>query len=176
MAERNAFTDAIVEGLIDGGIERFVYVPSSHVAPMIRGLLECGVIGHLANREDEAVAIAGGMILGGVRTALLLQDNGFGNALTVLTTFAGAYHVGLPIVANRRGGLGEYNAMIHTFSEAVPELLHAAGIRVDSLQPSDPPPVWRSTSSAAFKLASDTHRPIVVLADVMHPAGEVMSS
>jgi sulfopyruvate decarboxylase subunit alpha len=176
MAERNAFTDAIVEGLLEAGIESFVYVPSSHVAPMIRGLQERGVSGHLANREDEAVAITGGMILGGVRTALLVQDNGFGNALTVLTTFARAYHVGLPIVANTRGGLGEYNAMIHTFSEAVPELLRAAGIRVDSLQPSDPIPVWRATSSAAVKLACDTHRPVVVLADVMHPAGEVMSS
>jgi sulfopyruvate decarboxylase subunit alpha len=176
MAERNSFTDAIVDGLIDRDIESFVYVPSSHVAPMIRGLLERGVPGHLANREDEAVAIAGGMLLGGARTALLIQDNGFGNALTVLTTFVKAYHVGLPIVANTRGGLGEYNAMIHTFSEAVPDLLHAAGIRAEVLGPSNPAPAWRATTAAAVKLATDTHRPVVVLADVMHPAGEVMSA
>lgn len=176
MADRNAFTDAIVDGLLDKQIESFVYVPSSHVAPMIRGLMERRIPGHLANREDEAVAIASGMILGGSRTALLIQDNGFGNALTVLTTFTKAYHIGLPIVANTRGGLGEYNAMIHTFSEAVPGLLHAAGIRAESLRPSDPPPVWRASTAAAVKLATDTHRPIVVLADVMHPAGEVMSS
>lgn len=176
MAQRNAFTDAIVDGLIDCRVQSFVYVPSSHVAPMIRHLLERGIPGHLANREDEAVAIAGGMILGGARTVLLMQDNGFGNALTALTTFVKAYHVGLPIVANTRGGLGEYNAMIHTFSEAVPDLLHAAGIRAEPLRPSDPPVVWRATTSAAVKLATDTHRPVVVLADVMHPAGEVMSS
>jgi hypothetical protein len=72
--------------------------------------------------------------------------------------------------------LGEYNAMIHTFSEAVPDLLHAAGIRAEFLGPSNPAPAWRATTAAAVKLATDSHRPVVVLADVMHPAGDVMSA
>ncbi len=49
-----------------------------------------------------------------------MQDNGFGNALTALTTFAVSYHLPLLIVANTRGGLGEYNSMIHTISAPVP--------------------------------------------------------
>jgi sulfopyruvate decarboxylase subunit alpha len=153
------------------GIEAFVYVPSSHVAPTIHFLQKKSVISYLANREDEAAAIAGGLVLGGRRAALIVQDNGFGNAMTVLATFVKAYHVGLPIVANTRGGLGEYNAMIHSYSESVPATLDAAGIRVDRLGPNDPVEYWRETAQAAGELAVMTHRPVVVLADVVHPAG-----
>ena len=58
----------------------------------------------------------GAMNLVGHRAAMLMQDNGFGNALTALTTWAIAYHLPLPIFANERGGLGEYNSIIHTIS------------------------------------------------------------
>lgn len=174
MAERTAFTDALGEGLVRWGIEAFVYVPSSHVAPIIHSLQQRGVGSYLANREDEAVAIAGGLVLGGRRAVLLIQDNGFGNAMTVLATFVKAYHVGLPIVANTRGGLGEYNAMIHSYSEAVPAMLEVAGIRVEPLGLNDSVEYWRQTATAACELATITHRPIVMLADVMHPAGGVL--
>jgi sulfopyruvate decarboxylase subunit alpha len=160
---------AVLDGLQDWGLERFVHVPSSHVAALIRGLEERGVPGLLANREDEAVGIAGGLRLSGARACVVMQDNGFGNALTALTTFAKAYHVGLPIVANTRGGVGEYNAMIHSFSESVPALLRAAGLRVEHLGPGHDPAAWRSTVGGACALAETTHRPVVVLLDLLHP-------
>lgn len=170
MSARSLRTDAVVAGLRDWSLETYVHVPSSHVAPVIAGLDEAGVPAVLANREEEAVGIAGGLALAGRRVALVMQDNGFGNALTALTTFAKAYHVGLPIVANTRGGLGEYNAMIHSFSEAVPDLLRAAGIRAERLGPAESPAVWRRTATACAELAVMTHRPVVLLMDVMHPA------
>ena len=170
MSGRTTRSDAVVDGLRDWGIEVFVHVPSSHVAPIIQGLEEGGVQSVLANREEEGVGIAGGLALAGRRVALVVQDNGFGNALTALTTFAKAYHVGLPIVANTRGGLGEYNAMIHSFSEAVPELLRAAGIRTESVGPAQSPALWRRTTTAMAELAVMTHRPVALLIDVMHPA------
>jgi sulfopyruvate decarboxylase subunit alpha len=162
-------SDAVVAGLADWGIETFVYVPSSHVASIITGLLDEGVRGLLVNREDEAVGVAGGLVMAGRRTAIVMQDNGFGNALTALTTFAKAYHVGLPIVANVRGGLGEYNAMIHSFSEGVPAMLAAAGVRVDRLGPGEPAPLWRTTTRAVAEHAAMTRRPVALLLDVMHP-------
>jgi sulfopyruvate decarboxylase subunit alpha len=172
MATRNAYSDAVADGLGDWGIEAFAYVPSSHVAPLIATLLERGVEGILCNREDEAAAVAGGLSLAGRRAALIIQDNGFGNALTVLTTFLGAYHVGLPILANTRGGPGEYNAMIHVFSDAVPELLRAAGIRAERVGPGHSPAVWRRCASSLAELAGTTHRPVALLMDVMHPVIE----
>ena len=169
MSDAGRRYEALVDGLVDWGAEAFVHVPSSHVAAVITGLEARGVRGLMANREEEAVGIAGGMALGGARVALVMQDNGFGNALTALTTFAQAYHLGIPIVANTRGGLGEYNAMIHTISGTVPELLRAAGIPVHRLGPAEPPALWRTTARAVAEHAVMTHRPVVLLADVMHP-------
>jgi sulfopyruvate decarboxylase subunit alpha len=165
----SARSDAVVSGLLDWQLETFVHVPSSHVASIIGGLREHGVRDLMANREEEAVGIAGGLALAGCRVALVMQDNGFGNALTALTTFAKAYHVPLPIVANTRGGLGEYNSMIHSFSEGVPGMLSAAGIRTERLGAAESPELWRTTTCAVAEHAAMTRRPVALLLDVMHP-------
>jgi sulfopyruvate decarboxylase subunit alpha len=162
--------DAVLDGLDDWGLERFVHVPSSHVAALITGLEARGTPGLLANREDEAMGIAGGLALTGARCAVVMQDNGFGNSLTALTTFVKAYHVGLPVIANTRGGVGEYNAMIHSFSAGVPAMLAAAGLHVEHLGSAHEPAAWRSTVQGACELAQTTYRPVVVLLDLLHPA------
>jgi sulfopyruvate decarboxylase subunit alpha len=169
MKESNQCFDAVIQGLVDWDIQDLVYVPSSHSAPVIRGLQAQGVRAVMANREEEAVGIAGGLALVGRRAAIVMQDNGFGNAITALATFAMQYHVPIPIFANARGGPGEYNAMIHSVSEAVPDLLHAVGIRVERLGVSDAPEVWRETVSATSFLAQIQHRPIVTLFEALHP-------
>lgn len=161
--------NAIVDGLMDWGIEIFVYVPSSHAAPIIRGLEARGVKSVMANREEEAVGIAGGLALTGRKVAIIMQDNGFGNAMTALATFAMQYHIPIPIFANSRGGLGEYNAMIHSISEAVPEMLASIGIRVERLGANDRVDIWRANVTAAAKIAVMQHRPIVMLFDALHP-------
>jgi sulfopyruvate decarboxylase subunit alpha len=165
----SARSRAVVDGLMDWELETFVHVPSSHVASIITGLRDKGVRDVMANREEEAVGIAGGLALAGCRVAIVMQDNGFGNALTALTTFAKAYHVPMPIIANTRGGLGEYNSMIHTFSEATPGLLAAAGIRAERLGPAEPAALWRTTTCAIAEHAVMTRRPVALLLDVMHP-------
>ena len=79
------------------------------------------------------------MNLVGHRSVVLMQDNGFGNALTAIATWAGAYHLPLPIFANSRGGLGEYNSMIHTISGPADALLGPLGVPVFGLDFRDAP-------------------------------------
>jgi sulfopyruvate decarboxylase subunit alpha len=174
MKEANSRLSALVDGLTDWGIEHFVYVPSSHSAPVIRKLDSLGVPNVMANREEEAVGIAGGLALTGKKVAIIMQDNGFGNALTALATFAQAYHTGFPIFANTRGGLGEYNSMIHSISESAPDLLRKLGIRVEELEISDSPEIWRAGTLAAAKLSVIQRRPIVTLFESLHPGMETM--
>ncbi len=174
MKEANSRLAALVNGLSDWGIEYFVYVPSSHSAPVIRALDSAGVANVMANREEEAVGIAGGLALTGKKVAIIMQDNGFGNALTALATFAQSYHIGFPIFANTRGGLGEYNSMIHSISESNPELLKKIGIRVEELSISDSPQVWQSSTHAAAKLSVIQRRPIVTLFESLHPGMETI--
>ena len=77
-------------------------------------------------REEEGVAIAAGLALAGRRPLMVFQDNGIGNLLTVAADLPQAYHLPLFGVVTRRGGLGEYNSMIHTVSEQAEALLDAA--------------------------------------------------
>ena len=113
------------------------------------------------------MGIAAGLALAGRRVLMIIQDNGLGNALTALTTFPQAYHVPLLLLVARRGGLGEYNSMIHTFSERVEEIVEAAGLRTFELDSRTPLEFWRSTLVRAYAYAQTTHRPIIVFCNLM---------
>ncbi len=172
MKQINSRHGALVAGLMDWGIQDFIYVPSSHAAPIIRSLESQGVRAVMANREEEAVGIAGGLSLAGRKVAIVMQDNGFGNALTALATFAIQYHLAIPIFANTRGGLGEYNSMINAISESVPSILERIGVKVIELGISDSVEVWRSSTKAVAQLAKIQHRPNVTLFEALHPSLE----
>ena len=118
-------------------------------------------------REEEGVGIAAGLALGGGRPVMLIQDNGLGNSLTALTTFPQAYHIPLLLIVSQRGGLGEYNSMIHTFCEHVEAIAAAAGLRTFGLDGRIPAAWWRTTVVRAWEYAHITHRPVLVLCNLM---------
>jgi sulfopyruvate decarboxylase subunit alpha len=118
-------------------------------------------------REEEGVAVAAGMELAGGRPVLIFQDNGVGNLLTALLTFPQAYHVPLYGVICRRGGLGEYNSMIHTISERVEAILDAAGVRWFQLDARTPIDYWAAELERAWRFSRTTHRPVFTLVNLM---------
>lgn len=159
-------------GAVARAIERLeydfvAYQPSNIIAPIIKELTEAATGPRMlvVSREEEAVGIIGGAVLGGRSGAILMQDNGFGNSLTALTTFALAYHLPLLIVANTRGGLGEYNSMIHAISGRVPDILRAANIPVFELDRARDPSDWEETVYESGRHAEMTRRPVVTLLD-----------
>ena len=158
---------AVARALERSQLDLLAYVPSNTIAPIIERFrgpqAESLPRAFPVAREEEAVGIIGGANLAGRRGAIVMQDNGFGNCLTALATFGVAYHVPLPIVANTRGGLGEYNSMIHTFSAGVPEMLRAIDIPVHGLDRRQAPDDWEATVHEAVRHAWMTHRPVVVL-------------
>ena len=144
------------------------YVPSASIAPIINGVLDAHRDGDLravfpVSREEEAVGIVAAYPFAGKFGVILMQDNGFGNALTALTTMAVSYHLPMLIIANTRGGLAEYNSMIHSISAPVPELLRATGIPVFTLDRRNTAGDWGATVREAGAHARMTFRPVVVL-------------
>jgi sulfopyruvate decarboxylase subunit alpha len=118
-------------------------------------------------REEEGVAIAAGLELAGARPVLIFQDNGIGNLLTALLTLCQPYHLPLLAVVSRRGGLGEYNSMIHTISERTEALLDAAGVRWFQLDGRTQVERWAAEIERASAFARATHRPVFVLVNLM---------
>ena len=157
-------------------LDFLAYMPSNSIAPIIDYFRNGAKPDHPrafpVAREEEAVGIVGAVSFAGKRGAIVMQDNGFGNSLTALTTFAVAYHRPLLIVANTRGGLGEYNSMIHAISEGVPEMLRAARIPVFQLDRRNDADDWNATVREAGNHAEMTHRPVVVLMEFWDGAGK----
>ena len=172
------YASAVAQGIWDGQVDRVGYVPSVSVAPVINALVDTsgGLDGRSdkvfpLSREEEAAGVMGALPLAGEFGAIVMQDNGFGNALTALTTFNIAYHLPLLIVANTRGGLGEYNSMIHTLCQYVPDLLDRVGLPVFALDRRSSPEDWRAVVTEAGVHARMTYRPVVVLASFWNTDG-----
>lgn len=118
-------------------------------------------------REEEGIGILSGLALTGTPAVMIIQDNGIGNLLTALNTFPAPYHLPLLIVVARRGGLGEYNSMIHHISERSEAILDAAQARWFQLDSQTPIERWAETIVRANTFARTTHRPIFVLVNLM---------
>ena len=118
-------------------------------------------------REEEGISIMAGLALAKQSAVMIFQDNGIGNLLTSLLTFPQPYHLPIFGVVTRRGGLGEYNSMIHTVSERTEAMLDAAGVRWFQLDARTPLAAWASTISRGYAFAQTTHRPILVLVNLM---------
>jgi sulfopyruvate decarboxylase TPP-binding subunit len=118
-------------------------------------------------REEEGISILAGLALAKRRAVMIFQDNGVGNLLTSLLTFPQPYHLPMLGIVTRRGGLGEYNSMIHTVSEHTEALLDAAGVRWVQLDSHTPIEEWAPTIVKAQSFADATHRPVFVLVNLM---------
>lgn len=158
----------VVEAIVSLAPDGVGYVPSNSIAPIIKSLINQDGHGRLGSvfalsREEEAIGVMSAYPFAGQFGVLVMQDNGFGNALTALTTLAVSYHLPLLIVANTRGGLGEYNSMIHSISAPVPELLRNTQIPVYTLDRRNTTEDWGATVREAGNHARMTYRPVVVL-------------
>jgi sulfopyruvate decarboxylase subunit alpha len=118
-------------------------------------------------REEEGISIMAGLSLARRRAVMIFQDNGIGNLLTSLLTFPQPYHLPLFGIVTRRGGIGEYNSMIHTISERSEDILDAAGVRWVQLDSKTPLADWASTIERAYQFSLTTHRPVFVLVNLM---------
>jgi sulfopyruvate decarboxylase subunit alpha len=166
---------AVIRGLERLHLDFLAYQPSNIIAPIILHFLkeeeQAGPSPRvlLVAREEEAVGIIGGAVLAGCSGGIVMQDNGFGNSFTALTTFAVAYHIPILIVANTRGGLGEYNSMIHSVSGGVPDMLRAGNVPTFRLDRTHSIDDWEGTVHEAGRHARMTYRPVVLLLDFWEP-------
>ena len=167
-SEIAARKEAIANGIADVAPDFVLHLPSSTLTSIVAHCQE--LLGDRAfpiTREEEGVGIAAGMALAGKNAVMVIQDNGIGNALTALTTFPQAYHIPMLLIVSRRGGLNEYNSMIHTFCERVEDITAAAGLRYFVLDRRVPLDDWRSTVVQASEYARVTRRPVIVYCNLM---------
>ena len=163
---------AVIEAIEHIAPTHVLWLPSSTLKAVIDHVERRAAAGAFVSfplaREEEGIGIASGLTLAGAKPLLIVQDNGLGNALTALTTFAQPYHIPLLLLVSQRGGLNEYNSMIHTLGERVDGILAAADLRFFKLDERVPVERWSTSIVAAWEHAAMTHRPVAVLLNLLY--------
>ncbi|MFN8523588.1 MAG: thiamine pyrophosphate-binding protein [Chloroflexota bacterium] len=168
MAEADERSQAIIEGIEAIDPSHVLHLPSSTLKTVINHVLaRPNTVAFPIPREEEGVGILSGLELAGIKSIAIVQDNGVGNLLTALMTFPVAYHIPQFYIVSLRGGLNEYNSMIHSICERVPSILDAAGVRYFVLDGKVPIADWAPTVVKTYEYSRITHRPVMLLVNLM---------
>ena len=103
-------------------IENFVGVPDSTLKHFIDEGLKCKKI-LIANREEEAIGIGTGMILAGSPTVMFMQNAGFANSISTITSLVQLYQIPIIFLIGWRGYLKDDAPEHQKIGQIQPKLL-----------------------------------------------------
>ncbi|WP_232479293.1 thiamine pyrophosphate-binding protein [Roseomonas rosulenta] len=102
--------DAMRQAFKDNQIRLVTYVPDNVLRPLLEGIhADPFFTAFPCAREEEAIGIATGAIMAGLRTAVLMQTSGFATLPNVLASLPVAFQVPVVMVVSERGTMGEFN-------------------------------------------------------------------
>ena len=94
--------------LVKNGIEDFIGVPDSTMKYIIdEGLKKNKIL--IATREEEAIGIASGISMSGKKSLVFMQNAGFANSLSTITSLVQLYEIPMILLIGWRG----YLKMMH---------------------------------------------------------------
>ena len=100
--------DRIVADLVKNKVELVTTVPCKQLAGVIDKIEDSKDIYHIpSNKEDEGMGICAGAIMGGKRSAIIMQNTAIGVTINTLSTLIQYYRMPLPMLISYRGELGE---------------------------------------------------------------------
>jgi phosphonopyruvate decarboxylase len=89
------------------GFTLYTGVPCSYLKPFINYVIDASELRYIgAANEGDAVAIAAGAELGGVRSVVMFQNSGLGNAVNPLTSLTWTFRIPVLLIATLRGEPG----------------------------------------------------------------------
>lgn len=164
------WAETAVRALIETGVRLVTYVPDNMLIPLIKGFqAEESMTVFSATREEEAIGIACGAFLGGVRPVVMMQSSGFGNIPNALASLAVPYQIPVLMIISERGALGEYNSVQVPISRVIRPALDALGISHYTLTREDEVEfVTRRLASQCF----NTQQPVALILSSLLTGGK----
>ena len=99
--------DRFIRAAGERGFTFYTGVPCSYLTPFINYVLSSDELRYVgAANEGDAVAIAAGATLGGLRSVAMFQNSGLGNAVNPLTSLAFTFRIPLLLIPTLRGEPG----------------------------------------------------------------------
>ena len=118
--------------LLKNKVENFIGVPDSTMKHFIhRGLERDKII--ISTREEEAIGIATGMTLAGSKSLVFMQNAGFGNSISTITSLVQMYKIPLIFVIGWRGFLSSDAPEHLLFGKIQPDILKLLRIKTKIL-------------------------------------------
>tara|TARA_B100000029_G_scaffold24376_1_gene24106 strand:+ start:3608 stop:4096 length:489 start_codon:yes stop_codon:yes gene_type:complete len=109
-------------------IENFVGVPDSTLKHFINeGLKQKKIL--IANREEEAIGIGAGMILANSPTIMFMQNAGFANSISTITSLIQLYKIPMIFLIGWRGYLKDDAPEHEKIGQIQPKLLQNLGLQ-----------------------------------------------
>jgi len=132
--------------LLREGIENFIGVPDSTMRHFIaRGLKKKKIL--ITTREDEAIGIAAGMSLSKQNSLVFMQNAGFANSISTITSLVQLYEFPIIFLIGWRGYLKNDAPEHYKIGKIQPELLRAIGLDSKTVTESN----WKQCCKWAIK-------------------------
>ena len=118
----------------DHGVRLVPYVPDNVLRPLIDGIhADPYFTSFPCAREEEAIGIATGATMAGMRSAVLMQTSGFATLPNVLASLVVASQVPVVMVVSERGTMGEFNPGQAIVCRTMRPILDSMGIEHHTL-------------------------------------------
>ena len=133
--------------LLKNDIKNFIGVPDSTMKYFIdEGLKKNKIL--ITTREEEAIGIAAGMSMSRSNSLVFMQNAGFANSLSTITSLVQLYKIPMIFLIGWRGFL-KNDAPEHTkIGKIQPKLLHALSLQSKIVNEKN----WRTSCDWALKL------------------------
>ena len=132
--------------LLDNGIQNFVGVPDSTLKYFIaQGLKKKKNI--ITTREEEAIGIGTGMVLSNSPTVVYMQNAGFANSISTITSLVQLYKIPLLFIIGWRGYLKNDAPEHELVGKIQPMLLNLINLESKVITDSN----WKNNAKWALK-------------------------
>ena len=144
--------------LLKNGIKNFVGVPDSTMKYFIDEGLKKNKI-FITTREEEAIGIAVGMTLSQSNSLVFMQNAGFANSLSTITSLVQLYEIPMIFLLGWRGFL-QNDAIEHTkIGKIQPKLLQALSLQSKILNEKN----WKASCDWAIKSIKEKKICVLIL-------------
>jgi len=168
------WSDAFLTTLKANDVRLVSYVPDNVLAPLIAGA-QCDDFfsSVVATREDEALGLAAGAWMGGVRSIVMMQTSGFGVVPNALASLLVPYQIPVILAVSERGTLGEFNIGQVLVMRTMRPTLDSIAVSYHTLTDADTMPF---VVDRALKQAYATLNPVVFILSPLLTGGKVFKT
>ena len=159
-------TEAIYDGLKDAGINFIVSVPCVNLTKLLNMIDEDEDIIHIpVTREEEGIGLCAGAYLGGMKTAILMQNSGLGNSINALKSLTELYEFPLIMIMSHRGTEGENICGQVPMGQSTPRILEA--MNFNFFKPGTPEGAYEDILQS-WELSEEDQKPVSILLEIKY--------